>query len=777
MSYDSNEKPVFGGNTGLDNGSANEVSREIDANEIILSELADPIKFLRRYSSKDPWCLTTYSPQMRGVGCFPSSAENAAAFVQQWDGKQDIYFMLGIADGKPVSQPKKEVMRGSAYLWADLDPRAGEDLEEERSRILARLTTNLPQGVPAPTFVVDSGRGFWGFWKLSEPCLNPTLVEAHNKRLADLFGALGDNCWNINRVGRLPGTINRKTGNRAAVVSWHPDRAYALADMPAPEAEATTVATPKESFFNFLDKPQSVADLSELDPWPVPNRVMRIIAHGRDPEEGPKEGDDSRSAWVFDAVCHLVRARVPETMILGLLTDKNWGISDSILRQRSGNTIPNPEKYALRQIENAQKAVAAENPSAGFECDAKGKPIKDSQRNIRTALVLLGVKVRFDKFNDRLLIEGLEGFGPLLNDDAMTRLWLVIDEQYRFRPGKDFFWSVVEDEARQNSYHPVLDYLASLSWDGTPRVDSWLSQYGGAEDTPYTRAVSALMLVAAMRRVRSPGCKFDEMVVLEGDQGTNKSSALAVLAVREDWFSDDLPLNAEGKRVIEALAGRLIVEAAELKGMKRGEVEGLKAFLSRQMDRARMSYDRLVTEVPRQCIIVGTTNSSHYLRDSTGNRRFWPVKIARFDLEALRRDRDQLWAEAAHREAQGEAIRLAPELWQFAAAEQEKRAVEDPYLMMLQDVLGDMRGKIAASDVFDIIGILPGQRTQEHNSRIGEAMRQLSWERKKLRFGGQNPEWAYVRGSDEERSRRIVVRTSLGSKPQATHEGAMKEPF
>lgn len=162
MSYD-NEKPASGGtDTGLENNGANEVSPNRNESEIIFRDTSDSVEFLRHYSPKGPWCLTTYSPQTRGVGCFPSNPENAAAFVQQWDGKQDVYFLLGIPEGKPVSLPKKEAMLGSAWLWVDLDPRAGEDLSEERQRILARLTSNLPKGIPAPTCVVDSGRGYWG---------------------------------------------------------------------------------------------------------------------------------------------------------------------------------------------------------------------------------------------------------------------------------------------------------------------------------------------------------------------------------------------------------------------------------------------------------------------------------------------------------------------------------------------------------------------------------------------------------------------------------------
>jgi predicted P-loop ATPase len=242
--------------------------------------------------------------------------------------------------------------------------------------------------------------------------------------------------------------------------------------------------------------------------------------------------------------------------------------------------------------------------------------------------------------------------------------------------------------------------------------------------------VSALMLVAAVRRVRSPGCKFDEMVVIENeDQGTDKSTMLATLAVRDDWFSDDLPLHISGKQVVESLRGRWVVEAAELSGMKRADVEHLKAFLSRQIDRARMAYGHFVTEVPRQCIIVGTTNAVEYLKDTSGNRRFWPVRVKKFDIAALRRDRDQLWAEAAEREAANASIRLDPKLWPSAEKEQEQRLTRDPWCDMLQSALGEMKGKISSVSVWEILDVRGGQRTQDQNRRLSDAMRQLGWGR------------------------------------------------
>jgi hypothetical protein len=379
----------------------------------------------------------------------------------------------------------------------------------------------------------------------------------------------------------------------------------------------------------------------------------------------------------------------------------------------------------------------------------RGRPCRTSQHNIRLALRRLGVTVRHDVFQDRLLIDGLAGCGPLLDDHTMERMWLTVDAKFRFRPTKDFFWTVVSDEARRCSLHPVLDYLDSLVWDGKPRIDKFLSTYAGAESTPYTDAVGALMLIAAVRRVRKPGCKFDEMPVLEGAQGTNKSTALRILAEQDDWFSDDLPLgNVDSKRVIEALAGRWIVEAAELNGMKRGDIDHLKAFLSRTHDRARMSYDRLVTEVARQCVIIGTTNSAEYLRDSTGNRRFWPVAIKQFDIEALRRDRDQLWAEAAAREAQGESIRLSPSLWGAAADEQSERRIADPWEETIGAHLDGFEGLLRIEDAWKLVGVPAGQRTQPQNQRLGDAMRQAGWERTRRRDSGDRT-YVYKKGQGD----------------------------
>jgi hypothetical protein len=373
-----------------------------------------------------------------------------------------------------------------------------------------------------------------------------------------------------------------------------------------------------------------------------------------------------------------------------------------------------------------------------FDRNEKGVPFP-TQDNIRRALTRLGLSLSHDVFAQRLMA----GSAPL-DDAVMSRAWLETEARFKFRPPRDYFQTVVEDTARAHPGHPVREYLDARRWDGVMRLDRWLPMYAKAKDNEYVRAVGALVLVAAVRRVRQPGCKFDELLVLESTQGLDKSSALRALCPNETWFSDSLPLGADAKRTIECTAGTWIAEAADLHGKSRRDIDELKAALSRQVDGpVRLAYGRLPVTVPRQFVVIGTTNKDVYLLDSTGNRRFWPVKVGSFDLEALRRDRDQLWAEAAQREASGASIRLPRELWAVAERQQEHRRVVDPWDELLEAArLGD---KVFADQVWAILDLPQGQRTQDHNARLGAVMRGLGYERRKARNDRGEVRWAYVR--------------------------------
>jgi predicted P-loop ATPase len=498
---------------------------------------------------------------------------------------------------------------------------------------------------------------------------------------------------------------------------------------------------------NVITVAEIEAKFSELNPMPIARDDVRVEHLTQDWLDlgfaaiGIEERyENDRSNAVFGFACHCLKCGVSENTTASCLW--HWKIGEHIHEQDY------PKRALVRTILRASAAV--EN----FET-VKGKIIANSPDNIRRAIAKMNIELSYDAFCDVINIVGLPRY-ETLDDDAAIEMKLKIQKRFRFMPPKELFYEVVTNLARHNGFHPVRNYLDSLVWDDTKRIDKWLVTYCGAADTKFNTAVGAIMLVAGVKRVRQPGCKYDEMVIFEAPQGTEKSEGMATLAVEGDWFLDDLPLNADGKKALEQTNGKWIVEAAEMSGMKRADVEHLKAFLSRQNDRGRKAYDRLVTDRPRQFIIVGTTNSTIYLRDITGNRRFWPVKIEKFYVTALKRDRDQLWAEAAAREAAGASIRLDSSLWETAAAAQLERMATDPWEEMIVDAIGSMKGKILNTDVWKIVNVDIGRNTQDQNARLGHIMKSLGFERTRKRFGGEVKP-GYARGTEREQENRIFV--------------------
>lgn len=245
--------------------------------------------------------------------------------------------------------------------------------------------------------------------------------------------------------------------------------------------------------------------------------------------------------------------------------------------------------------------------------------------------------------------------------------------------------------AAERGYHPIRDYIESLpAWDGVPRVDTLFVDYLGAADTAYTRAVARKMMVAAVARVYRPGVKFDSVVVLNGPQGMGKSSFFARLGGK--WFSDSLTIgDMKDKAAPEKLQGYWILELGELAGLKKVDVETVKAFITRQDDKFRHSYGYSVEDHPRQCIIVGSTNNGDgFLRDITGNRRFWPVTCTTSGKHRpweVAEVVDQLWAEAYRLFQQGETLYLPPEIERMAEAEQTEALESDVREGMIAEYL------------------------------------------------------------------------------------------
>lgn len=271
-------------------------------------------------------------------------------------------------------------------------------------------------------------------------------------------------------------------------------------------------------------------------------------------------------------------------------------------------------------------------------------------------------------------------------DDAALRYYL---ERVYGLSGKDRIFDAVNVVAQQHSFHPVKDYLDSCTWDGVPRVDTLLIDYLGAEDNEYTRAVTRKTLVAAVARIYRPGCKFDYMLTLRGRQGLGKSAIIAKLG--GSWFSDTFT-TMQGKDAYEQVQGVWIMEVGELAGMRKAEAETIKLYISKQTDRFRPAYGRRLQEFPRQCVFIGTTNETQFLRDTTGNRRFWVVDTPNDPTHDLWEEMTpetvaQVWAEAVEFYKQGEKLFLPRALESIAREVQESYEEENPRAGIIADYL------------------------------------------------------------------------------------------
>lgn len=298
--------------------------------------------------------------------------------------------------------------------------------------------------------------------------------------------------------------------------------------------------------------------------------------------------------------------------------------------------------------------------------------------------------------------------------------------------------SGVKHLAYCNSYHPVRDYLDGLSWDGKKRLDKLLPKYLGAIDTKLNRAIGKAWMTAAVRRVRQPGCKFDSILVLQGKQGVGKSTFFRVLA-SDEYYNDTIDIGASSKEVIESLSGAWVIEFSELSAMAHRDVERVKQFITTQTDRARTAFERTAKSVPRGFVFGASTNATAYLRDETGNRRFWTVPVRQLEEGALIRDRDQLWAEAAYLEARGEPINIPPELWPEVAEANEAFAVEDPIADLTFDVLNQLpdHAIVRSADLACAVGLLDvSKRGGKNGSSIAVGARRAGWVDSKRAIAG-----------------------------------------
>lgn len=325
-------------------------------------------------------------------------------------------------------------------------------------------------------------------------------------------------------------------------------------------------------------------------------------------------------------------------------------------------------------------AAPLESWQSFYQIESNGKPIN----NASNAMVAVSLAPELqDTFAFDMMATTVAVVAPVLDserenfrrrsisdDDAdAVRLWLQ-REGGLLQIGKDDVSVAINARAHERPFHPVRDWLRSLTWDGKPRLNRWLADYMSATDNPqYLARVGSMFLISMVARVEEPGCKVDHALMWIGEQGISKSMACQILA--GEWFSDQLPHldKADEKRLSMHLRGKWLIEIAEFGAMKKADIEDVKKFLTRQTEKYLPSYGRHEAVEHRQCVFIVTTNEDYPLRDETSNRRWWPASVGEVRVDALRRDRDQLMAEAFVRYQAGE---------KWHAEREEERALIKP---------------------------------------------------------------------------------------------------
>jgi predicted P-loop ATPase len=353
---------------------------------------------------------------------------------------------------------------------------------------------------------------------------------------------------------------------------------------------------------------------------------------------------------------------------------------------------PDMESYKAMEawiVDNALCPVVKQ--ALDLKYDANNKPQSTSDNMIKVLkgdpeLNEGGDTFYYDMFRDNIMVCGDLPWKPLV-DRGLSAGWSDVDDA-GIRNFFEWKYGMVDRgktldalmlTAEERRVHPIRDYLHAVPWDGIPRADTLLIDYLQADDTPYTRTVTRKALLGAVARVMQPGCKHDHVLVLVGPQGCGKSTLINKLGGK--YFTDSLS-TMQGKEACELLQGYWIVELSEMTAVRKSEMDQIKQFISKTTDNYRAAYARTTKDRPRQCAFIGSTNEEEFLRDPTGNRRFWPVGVSQSDitkLDALTEDViQQIWAEILIAYKAGEKWHLNPEEEKDAKEQQDSRRVVDP---------------------------------------------------------------------------------------------------
>lgn len=624
-------------------------------------------------------------------------------------------------------------------LVIDVDPRHFE----EGDKPLARLVEAV--GVPLSSFAVKTGGGGLHIY-FTKP---PDIKVAHTLKE---YPGLEFKSSGRQVVG--PGSVHPDTGKEYTIAVDGEVR-------PAPEALLSLLKVTAVPYSEIEKGGNKNADYKNDS-----NTQGRFVEYLKTAEisvEG-KQGD----ATAFKTACHGRDLGLPPANTLELMV-AHW----------NGRCEPpweedELEAKVIHAYKYAKGGIGDKHPAKDFQNVAPAEDKKEDttkEEEIAWQLTRSGqvVKCFYNLLNYlRLPSGGLKGvFGfneftgqvefiapapwhkgampksPLVQDKDLKLLKGYLAVKHGFEMNIGNIEEAITVVSHTHRFHPVRRYLSGLKWDGKPRIDQWLQTYAGAIDNNYVRAIGRKTLVAAVMRVLHPGCKFDHVLTLEGPQDAGKSMLCAALG--GEW-SADFSVDPQAVDTVAAMQGKWFIELAELSVLRRTERNALKAFITRTTDKVRVAYGRLHQEYPRQSIFLGSINpeaDNAYLEDPSGNRRWWPVEVGgRIDFKGVRRDRDQLFAEAVvvAKEGKENLFMDSDELKGEANAVVAARHAEDPWTERISAWLFDplpksanglpakKRDFVTSRDIFiEAMGGIDKQLARREEIRIANVMRALKW--------------------------------------------------
>ena len=448
--------------------------------------------------------------------------------------------------------------------------------------------------------------------------------------------------------------------------------------------------------------------------------------------DGPTEPDLSAD-WnngVFAMIGKQVRAGVDDATL-----------EAEALRWRLPGYSEQETLAEVRDMITRWRRFVADEPWEGqLQLGPKGMP-RATMKNL--LLTLRNADELRDSFRLNSLVQEVELAKPLpwrsdlgqIDTNDFTHLRAFFND-LGMTPTKQDTMDAVYADASEKAFNPIQGYLTALTWDGTARFETRLPELLSIEPSAYVTAVLRCWMISAVARAMKPGSKVDTMLILEGKQGVGKSTALATLASRP-WFLDNLADIGSGKAAEEQQRGKWIVEVAELDAMNKAEATRVKAFLTREKDNWRPLYQSANKDHPRSCVFAGSTNEDRYLRDATGARRFWPVKVqSMVDIAGLGAERDQLFAEALHLYKQGAKWWLTAAEQSLACDEQERRRERDPWEELVEEFVFhettfDGKVRISQRDLYAKLEIQPERQNRLTMQRLDKVMATLpgDWRR------------------------------------------------